>query len=60
MNRSGETVRVLIVSNFALPRAAVQVDSGKLMIRWSDAPNDRLWFFQNDAVEYWEGVEAAD
>ena len=28
-NRSDSLVRVLLVSNFALPRAAVQVDSGK-------------------------------
>lgn len=29
-NQSDETARVLLVSNFALPRAFVQVDSGKL------------------------------
>ena len=32
-NQSGDTARVLLVSNFALPRAAVQVDSGKMMVR---------------------------
>jgi uncharacterized cupin superfamily protein len=56
-NRSDEAVRVLLVSNFALPRAAVQEDAGKMMIRWGDGPDDRLWFRREDAVDYWEGVD---
>ncbi len=35
VNRSDEAVRVLLVSNFAIPRGAVQPDSDKIMIRWS-------------------------
>jgi uncharacterized cupin superfamily protein len=55
INRSNEPTRVLLVSNFAMPRGAVQVDSGKIMIRWSPEPDDSLWFRRDDAVDYWEG-----
>jgi uncharacterized cupin superfamily protein len=54
-NGSEEPVRVLLVSNFALPRAAVQVDSDKLMIRWGAGHDERLWFRRADATDYWEG-----
>jgi uncharacterized cupin superfamily protein len=56
-NRSDEAVRVLLVSNLASPRAAVQEDAEKVMIRWGDGPDDRLWFRREDAVDYWEGVD---
>ena len=59
INRSDEPARVLLVSNFALPRAAVQVDSGKLMIRWGREPDESLWFRRDDAAGYWEGEESA-
>ena len=55
INRSDEPARVLLVSNFAIPRAAVQPDSGKMMIRWSAELDDRIMFRQRDAVDYWEG-----
>jgi uncharacterized cupin superfamily protein len=55
INATREPVRVLLVSNFALPRAAVQVDSGKMMIRWGRGANDRRWFRLTDEVDYWEG-----
>jgi len=55
MNRSNEPTRVLLVSNFALPRAAVQVDSHKIMIRWGLGADDRSWFRLDDEVDYWEG-----
>jgi uncharacterized cupin superfamily protein len=58
-NRSDERVRVLLVSNFALPRAAVQVDSSKVMIRWDSGENARKWFFLGDEADYWAG-EATD
>jgi uncharacterized cupin superfamily protein len=54
-NRSSEPARVLLVSNFALPRAAVQVDSQKMMIRWGSGADHRRWFRLDDAVDYWEG-----
>ena len=54
-NHSNEPTRILLVSNFALPRSAVQVDSGKLMIRWGPGPDERRWFRLDDAVDYWEG-----
>ena len=57
-NETDAPVRVLLVSNFALPRAAVQVDSGKLMIRWGTGDGERLWFRRDDAVDYWDGEDA--
>lgn len=57
INRTQDPARVLVVSNFAMPRAAVQPDSGKIMVRWSAEADDRLLFRQDDAVDYWEGEE---
>jgi uncharacterized cupin superfamily protein len=57
VNRSDEPVRVLIASSFAMPRAAVQVDSGKMMLRWGTEADDRLWFRIGDAVDYWDGED---
>jgi len=54
-NRSNEPTRVLLVSNFALPRAGVQVDSNKMMIRWGPGAEERRWFRLDDAADYWEG-----
>ncbi len=54
-NRSGQPTRVLLVSNFAMPRAAVQVDSRKMMIRWGSGADERRWFHLDDDVNYWEG-----
>ena len=58
INRSADEARVLLVSNFAMPRAAVQVDSGKMMIRWGSQPDDRAWFPLGSSVDYWEGERA--
>ena len=55
INRSDSPARVLLVSNFALPRAAVQIDSNKMMIRWGPGAEDRRWVRLDDAVDYWEG-----
>jgi uncharacterized cupin superfamily protein len=55
INRSDEPTRVLLVSNFAMPRGAVHLDSGKIMIRWTPEPDDSFWFRRDDAVDYWEG-----
>ncbi len=55
INRSAEPARVLIVSNFALPRAAFRPESGKVMIRWGPEPGDSRWFRETDAVDLWEG-----
>jgi uncharacterized cupin superfamily protein len=54
-NRSDGPVRLLMVSNFAIPRAAVQVDSSKIMIRWGTAPDESRWFPLDAAADYWEG-----
>jgi uncharacterized cupin superfamily protein len=54
-NRSDAVVRVLLVSTFALPRAAVQADSGKMMVRWGAGPDERRWFFLGDDADYWDG-----
>jgi len=56
-NRSAEPTRVLLVSNFALPRAAVQVDSNKMSIRWGAGSEERKWFFLESEAEYWDGEE---
>ena len=48
-------MRVLLVSNFALPRAAVQVDSGKMMVRWGSGSAERRWYFLGDQADYWDG-----
>jgi uncharacterized cupin superfamily protein len=55
VNETSEPVRVLLASNFALPRAAVQLDSGKIMIRWGRGDDERRWFRLADEVDYWEG-----
>jgi uncharacterized cupin superfamily protein len=57
INRSDEPARVLLVSNLALPRSAVQPDSGKIMVRWGPNPVESLWFRQDDAADYWDGEE---
>jgi uncharacterized cupin superfamily protein len=55
VNASDEPARILLVSNLELPRAAVQPESGKIMIRWGPGPADSAWFRQEDAADYWEG-----
>jgi len=60
VNRTDQPVRVLIVSSFSMPRGAVQVDSDKVMMRWSPEPDDSLWFRRDDAVDYWDRVPPAD
>ena len=55
VNRSPEEARVLLVSSFAMPRAAVQVDSRKMMIRWGVRPEERAWFPLDSAIGYWQG-----
>jgi hypothetical protein len=49
----------LLVSNFALPRAAVQVDSNKMSLRWGAGSDDRRWFFVGEDTDYWDD-ETAD
>jgi uncharacterized cupin superfamily protein len=57
INRSQEEVRVLLVSNFAMPRAAVQVDSRKMMVRWGVGAEERAWFPLDSAADYWQGEQ---
>jgi uncharacterized cupin superfamily protein len=57
INRSDQPVRVLLVSNFAVPRAAVQVDANKIMVRWGTGPDESLWFRRDDAADYWDRVK---
>jgi uncharacterized cupin superfamily protein len=54
VNRSDEPVRVLIVSNFAMPRAAFYPETDEVKVRWSPAPEDTLMWRRQDAVGYWE------
>ena len=37
-----------------MPRAAVQVDSEKIMIRWGVGDDERRWLRLYDAVDYWD------
>ena len=55
INRSADEARVLLVSNFSLPRAAVQVDSRKMMIRWGVGPDEREWFPLDASTDHWAG-----
>lgn len=57
LNRSRDEARVLLVSSFSLPRAAVQVDSRKIMIRWGAGPDEREWLPLDAATDYWAGEE---
>ena len=52
INRTDEEMRLLLVSNFAVPSAAVQIDSDKIMVRWGSQPDERLWFRRDEAVDY--------
>ena len=54
-NRSHEPARILLVSNFALPRATIQADSGKLMLRWGPGPDEGRWSFLGADADYWDG-----
>lgn len=55
INRTDNEVRVLLVSSFAnMPRAAVQPDSGKMMVRWGLADDERAWFPLEAAADYWD------
>src|SRR4029078_11979791 len=56
-NRSDDLVRVLLVSNFALPRAAVHVDSWKIMVRWGSGRDERRWFFRGEDADCGGGEE---
>ena len=55
VNRSSAPTRLLLISNFVLPRAAVQPESGKMMIRWGSGEDERRWFRMDDEADYWEG-----
>ena len=59
VNRTGELVRLLMISEMRSPEIAVYPDSGKIGAR-EHAPGSgregvRLNFLAPDAVDYWEG-----
>jgi uncharacterized cupin superfamily protein len=54
INRSDEPARILIVSNFAIPRAAFYPDSDEIKVRWSPRADDALMWRRDDALEYWD------
>ena len=54
-NRSADPARVLLVSNFALPRGTVQPDSDKMMVRWGAGRDERRWCVLGDDADYWDG-----
>ena len=47
--------RVLLASTQVVPRAVVQPDSDKVLVRWDTGADDFLVFRRRDAVDYWEG-----
>jgi uncharacterized cupin superfamily protein len=58
INRSGDEARVLLVSSFAsMPRAAVQPDSRKIMVRWGIEADEHGWFPLDSATDLWDGEE---
>jgi uncharacterized cupin superfamily protein len=61
INRSEGEVRVLLVSSFAsMPRAAVQPDSQKMMVRWGLGDEERAWFPLDAATDYWDGEQPGE
>jgi uncharacterized cupin superfamily protein len=61
VNRTGEPVRILIVSEMNAPDVVIRPESGKLSAfgrpPGSSAPGFHEAFFSRDAVEFWEGEE---
>ena len=63
VNRSAETVRVLVVSEMNAPEVSFYPDTGKVgaLERAPGSPDDPDEFFgffeRRDAVDYWEGEE---
>lgn len=55
VNRTDEPVRILLASNFAMPRGAVQPDSGKMKLKWGRGADEGHWFPLDAAVDYWDG-----
>lgn len=64
INRTGEPVRVLMVSTMIAPEVAGYPDSGKrsAMLRPPGAPDagDRAFWREDDAVGYWDGERRPD
>jgi uncharacterized cupin superfamily protein len=59
MNRTGDPVRLLLVSGGGTPDVCIYPDSGKLgaFERRSDGGGLREMFRRTDAVDYWDGEE---
>jgi uncharacterized cupin superfamily protein len=61
INRGEDEARVLLVSSFAtMPRAAVQPDSRKMMVRWGLRDDERAWFPLEAATDYWDGEQPTE
>jgi uncharacterized cupin superfamily protein len=64
VNRTGEEVRIVLISEMRSPEISVYPDSGKVGVR-EHAPGSgreglRLNFRAADAVEYWDGESAPE
>lgn len=60
VNHSGSEARVLLVSSFAnMPRASVQPDSNKMMVRWGLEKDAYALFRLDSTTGYWDGESAA-
>jgi uncharacterized cupin superfamily protein len=60
INRSDAEARVLLVSSFAnMPRASVQPDSNKMMVRWGLESDAYALFRLDSRTDYWDGEAEA-
>lgn len=62
LNRTDETIRMLVVSTNAHADVVLYPDSGKIGAydRWPDGTGLYEVFRMTDAVDYWDGVEPPD
>ena len=54
VNRTSTVARVLLASNLAMPRAAVQVDSGKMLVRWGTRVEEIKCFPLDAEAGFWD------
>jgi uncharacterized cupin superfamily protein len=57
VNKSDEPVRFLAFSNSGAPEIVIQLDAGKYGVRDGGSQTTE-WFRREDAVDYFEGLDA--
>jgi uncharacterized cupin superfamily protein len=53
-NRTTETVRVVIVGNWAIPRAVFYPDSNEIKVRWSPTDEGQAMWQLGETTGYWD------